>query len=71
MTESQGERLAVLESQMRNLQEQHTEVMGKLESLLTAINRYKGFVGGMMFTLTAIGGVLGWLVNYWFQKPTG
>lgn len=66
---SNEERLAVLETQMIELQDQHEQVMTKLESLLETMTKYKGFIGGIMFTLSAVGTALGAVLTYWYQKP--
>lgn len=65
---SNEERLSVLETEMNQLQAQHNEVMKKLESLLETMTKYKGFIGGIMFALSAIGSAIGMVVTYWFQK---
>lgn len=68
MPSSNEERLSVLETQMLQLQNQHNQVMSKLESLLESMTKYKGFIGGIMFALSAIGTAIGTIVSYWFHK---
>lgn len=67
---SELERIAILETQMLELQDQHSEVMTKLETLLETMTKYKGFVGGIMFTLSALGTAIGAILTYWYQKPS-
>ena len=64
----EGERIAVLETQMKDLQEQLPLVIDELKSLRETMTKYKGFVGGIMFTISAVGTAIGALFTYWFQK---
>ena len=62
------ERLAILETQMEALQKQHAQIMEKFDALISSFTKYKGFVGGIMFSVTSVGAALGFLLNYWFHK---
>lgn len=66
---SEIERLAVLEDKMETMEVQHMQLMGKFDSLLETFTKYRGFAGGIMFTLTTIGTVIGTLVTWWISKP--
>lgn len=64
-----GERVASLETQTITHHEWLTKVAGSLESLdqkvgdiLTTIAGNKGFFNGVVFTLAALGGILGFIL---------
>lgn len=64
-----GERLAVLETKVEEMQDQVPQILDELKSLRETMTKYKGFLGGIMFTLSAVGTAIGAILTYWFQKP--
>lgn len=85
MPPTEGERIAVLETQTVELQRQQTVVFDKLEDhdealdeirngvheIRGTIKQYRSFVGGVVFTITAVGGVMGALLMALWRKLTG
>lgn len=65
---SELERIAVLETQYEEVHFNQTAILNELKSLRETMTKYKGFVGGIMFTVSAIGTAMGALLTYWFQK---
>lgn len=63
------ERLATLETQMDDVKETQTAILQKLDALTESMTKYKGFVGGIMFTFSALATALGIAMSYWFGKP--
>lgn len=68
-------RFSVLEMEMKAIQSdvdtlngQHTEVIKKLDSLLETFTKYKGFVGGIIFTLSALSAALGTAISFLIKK---
>lgn len=62
------ERIAVVEIQIVNTGERIAVVEVKLDSLLKTVLRYKGFIGGVLFTLTALGTAIGTLISYFLHR---
>lgn len=43
------ERMAVLETKVKILEDQNTEVLKQLQEIKESLSKYKGFVGGIVF----------------------
>lgn len=48
------ERIAVLESQMREFREEYTDILKQLKEINSSLTKYKGFVGGVAFVFTSV-----------------
>lgn len=62
---SNDERIAVLETKVEALQ----ELIDEIKSLRETMTKYKGFIGGIMFTISAVFTALGAVATYWFGRP--
>lgn len=85
MPKSEGERIAVLETQTVEIQRQQTVLFDKLQDhdealdeiqkgvndIRGTVKQYRSFVGGVVFTITAVGGVMGALLMALWRKLTG
>jgi len=78
MPPSEAERIAVLETKTAGIQqklESHDEALEEIREgihdIRGTIKGYRSFVGGMVFTITAIGGVMGALLMALWRKLTG
>ena len=47
-------RLAVYEDKLDEHFEEHTAILSKLETIDKELSRYRGFVGGILFAVTAV-----------------
>lgn len=61
------ERVAVLEAQVQTLANQNREILDKLDEINKILSRQKGFVGGVVFIITAIIGAVSFGVEL-FRK---
>lgn len=59
------ERVAVLETKMDTIEAQLEQIKEKQDTLLQNFTKYKGFVGGILFTISAIGTAIGMAISYW------
>ena len=50
-----SERIAVLETQVKALQENHEEMLELMHEIKDEMTRYKGFLGGIAFIASGIG----------------
>ena len=50
-----SERIAVLETQVKALQENHEEMLELMHDIKDEMTRYKGFLGGIAFIASGIG----------------
>lgn len=57
-TESHGERIAVLEAQMRNVVTDQHEIKEGIADMRERFTRYEAKWGGVLMVLTAIGSLL-------------
>ena len=48
------ERIAVLESQMKEFRIEHTDILNQLKEINASLTKYKGFVGGVAFVFTSV-----------------
>lgn len=85
MPPSEAERLAVLETRATDLERSRDVMFDKLEDhdealedirtgvhdIRGTMRQYKGFVGGVTFTLTAVGVVIGALLSALWKKLAG
>lgn len=48
------ERIAVLESRLNRVHDDHDEIMKKLDSISDEMTKYKGFLGGVAFIVSSL-----------------
>ena len=64
----QVERIAVLETKVNNLQDNHEEMLKLMHDIKDEMTRYKGFLGGIAFIASGIGIFLtlfkDWLIKH-------
>jgi len=62
------ERIAVLETKVNNLQDNHEEMLKLMHDIKDEMTRYKGFLGGIAFIASGIGIFLtlfkDWLIKH-------
>jgi hypothetical protein len=62
------ERIAVLETKVNNLQDNHEEMLKLMHYIKDEMTRYKGFLGGIAFIASGIGIFLtlfkDWLIKH-------
>lgn len=58
------ERIAVLEAQLSNVDARLVELIEKQDTLLENFTKYKGFVGGIMFTFSALASAIGMAIAW-------
>jgi len=62
------ERIAILETKVNNLQDNHDEMLKLMHDIKDEMTRYKGFLGGIAFIASGIGIFLtlfkDWLVKH-------
>jgi hypothetical protein len=62
------ERIAILETKVNNLQDNHEEMLKLMHDIKDEMTRYKGFLGGIAFIASGIGIFLtlfkDWLVKH-------
>lgn len=62
------ERIAVLESEVKTLKDNHQEMLELMHSIKDEMTRYKGFLGGITFIASGVGIFLtlfkDWVVNH-------
>ena len=62
------ERIAVLETQVKALQDNHAEMLELMHDIKDEMTRYKGFLGGIAFIASGIGIFLtlfkDWLIKH-------
>jgi hypothetical protein len=49
------ERIAILETKVNNLQDNHDEMLKLMHDIKDEMTRYKGFLGGIAFIASGIG----------------
>lgn len=49
-----GERLAVVESEIKGLKESQEQIQKTMAAILSEMTRYKGFMGGVAFLLSGV-----------------
>lgn len=49
------ERVAVVETKVENLEDQHKELLKLLHEIKDEMTKYKGFVGGIAFLVSCLG----------------
>jgi hypothetical protein len=62
MQNEENERIAVLEEKVDQLSD-------KMDEFSNTLTKYKGFMGGVMFTFSALATALGLFFSYWTSKP--
>jgi hypothetical protein len=62
------ERIAILETKVNNLQDNHEEMLKLMHDIKDEMTRYKGFLGGIAFIASGIGIFLtlfkDWLIKH-------
>lgn len=58
------ERLAILETKLKSLEEANVQILSSLSSVLSELTKFKGFAGGVLFVASAIGAFLG-IIKAW------
>lgn len=80
-----GERIASLEAKADEAQRQRETMLAKLERqdddlrairddvarISATLERYQGFLGGVMFVLTAVGAAFGAILTLFWNRLTG
>lgn len=56
-----SERVAVLESELAGVKDGNAAILRSLQKIHTELTRYKGFVGGVVFVVTCVVTVVGYL----------
>jgi hypothetical protein len=63
-----NERIAILETKVNNLQDNHEEMLKLMHDIKDEMTRYKGFLGGIAFIASGIGIFLtlfkDWLIKH-------
>lgn len=63
------ERVVVLENEVSNLKEDLKEILKTVKEIDEQMTRYKGFLGGITFVVSAIGVFWSfgkdWILNHW------
>lgn len=68
--QSDPERIAILEEKVEQVEKNQEVTLAKLDTLLVTMTKYKGFMGGVMFAMSAVATAIGMVVTYWFGKPS-
>lgn len=55
MTTDHHERLAVIETKVEDLEDNHAEMLKLMHEIKDEMTRYKGFLGGIAFIASGIG----------------
>lgn len=58
------ERIAVLEEKVDTLEKQNEKVLAKLDEITSQLSRQKGFIGGAIFIISALGAALGFIFDF-------
>lgn len=64
---SENERLAVAETKISSLEENHAEMLKIMHEIKDEMTRYKGFIGGIAFLVSCLG-VAGAFFKDWIIK---
>ena len=67
---SENERLAVVETEIGTLKDNHAEMLKLMHEIKDEMTRYKGFVGGIAFLVSCLGITFG-LFKDWIIKHLG
>jgi hypothetical protein len=54
-----NERIAVLETKIASVEQRQEEILQRQEEILTKLDRYQGFIGGVMFVFSCLGVFIG------------
>ena len=68
INEDLGERLAVVETELKQTNKTLENVHGSLEKLEKEITHYKGMVGGVIFIVTALAAAFQLLKEWMFNR---
>lgn len=60
-----NERVAVLEAKLSSVEESNAAILAQLQKISTELTRYKGFIGGVVFVVSGVITLLGFLWNGW------
>lgn len=57
MNSDQLERLVVVEQEIKNLKDTNEAILDELKAINVSINKYKGFMGGVVFIISGLWGL--------------
>ncbi len=66
--EERTSRISALESQAENTASILKEIVAQVTELNNQLLKHKGFIGGVMFTVTALWTIIALGVTMWFKK---
>lgn len=65
------ERIAVLEAEVRAMKANQEDILQCMQGIRDELTRYKGFIGGIAFMVSALGVALTifreWIIKHWMS----